>query len=117
MAFRPEARGMSEAQMPRPRAVSCLMRPLDERLRFLRSAQLPYRCGAAFQGHMSWHSQIVESLRDRGLIKFDGSRHYRKLLHEVRPSVHLDFGRAARFASRSQAAHVAVKAWLPVKAR
>ena len=41
----------------------------------------------------------------------DGSGRYRKLLADVRPSVHLDFGEAARYTSRPKVASVAVGAW------
>ena len=105
---------MGNAQVPWPIAVSFLIRPLDESFTLPEVYAIAEPLRRSFPNNHNVEAKIRQSLqilRDRGRIAFDGTGRYRKLLSDVRPSVHLDFGEAARYTSRSQVARVAVEAW------
>ncbi len=120
MAFRLDAGGVSDPQVPWPIAVSFLIRPLDESFTLQEVYAIAEPLRRSFPNNHNVEAKIRQSLqilRDRGRIAFDGSGRYRKLLADVRPSVHLDFGEAARYTSRSQVARVAVEAWAATNVR
>jgi hypothetical protein len=56
--------------------------------------------------------QSLQILRDRGEIEFEGRGRYRKRAAVTQRSVRIDFGEAARYASRTQVARVAIEAWV-----
>jgi hypothetical protein len=114
MAFRLDTCGVTDSQVPWPIAVSFLIRPLDESFTLPEVYAIAEPLRRSFPNNRHVEAKIRQSLqilRDRGRIAFDGGGRYRKLLADVRPSVHLDFGEAARYTSRSQVARVAVEAW------
>ena len=120
MAFRLDPRGVTDAQVPWPIAVSFLIRPLDETFTLPEVYAIAQPLRRNFPNNHNIEAKIRQSLqvlRDRGRIAFEGSGRYRKLRADVRPSVHLDFGEAARFTSRSQVARVAVEAWAATNVR
>ena len=89
-------------------------RPLDESFTLPEVYAIAEPLRRSFPNNRHVEAKIRQSLqilRDRGRIAFDGSGRYRKLLADVRPSVHLDFGEATRYTSRSQVVRVAVEAW------
>ena len=111
---------VTDARVPWPIAVSILIRTLDESFTLPEVYAIAEPLRRTFQDNHNVEAKIRQSLqilRDRGRIAFDGSGRYRKLLAGVRPSVHLDFGEAARYTSRSQIARVAVEAWAATNVR
>jgi hypothetical protein len=114
VAFRLDACGVNDSRLPWPIAVSFLIRPLDESFTLSEVYAIAEPLRRSFPNNRPVEAKIRQSLqilRDRGRIEFDGSGRYRKQLADVRSSVHLDFGEAARYTSRSQVARVAVEAW------
>ena len=111
---------MADAQVPWPIAVSFLIRPLNELFTLPEVYAIAEPLRRSFPNNHNIEAKIRQSLqilRDRGRIAFDGNGRYRKLLADVRPSVHLDFSEAARYTSRSQTARVAVEAWAATNVR
>ena len=105
---------MPESRVPWPIAVSILIRPLGDAFTLSEVYALadPLRRGFPNNNHVEAKiRQSLQVLRDRGRIAFEGHGRYRRLVADVRPSVRLDFDEAARYASRSQVARVAVEAW------
>ena len=111
---------MSDAPVPWPIAVSFLIRPLEETFILSDVYAIAEPLRRSFPNNHNVEAKIRQSLqilRDRGVVAFDGKGRYRKLLGNVRPSVHLDFGEAARYVSRSQVARVAVETWAATNVR
>ena len=110
MALGLDARRVTDARVPWLIAVSFLIRPLDESSTLPEVYAIAEPLRRSFPGNHNVEAKIRQSLqslqilRDRGRVAFEGSGRYRKLLADVRPSVHLDFGEAARYKSRSQIA-------------
>ena len=105
---------LTESHVPWPVAVSFLIRPLGDSFGLADVYALADPLRLAFPKNNHVEAKIRQSLqvlRDRGRIAFEGGGRYRKLTSDVRPSVRLDFAEAARYASRSQIARVAVEAW------
>ena len=107
MALGLDARRVTDARVPWLIAVSFLIRPLDESSTLPEVYAIAEPLRRSFPGNHNVEAKIRQSLqilRDRGRVAFEGSGRYRKLLADERPSVHLDFGEAARYTSRSQIA-------------
>ena len=110
MALGLDTRRVTDARVPWLIAVSFLIRPLDESSTLPEVYAIAEPLRRSFPGNHNVEAKIRQSLqslqilRDRGRVAFEGSGRYRKLLADVRPNVHLDFGEAARYTSRSQIA-------------
>lgn len=107
MALGLDTRRVTDARVPWLIAVSFLIRPLDESSTLPEVYAIAEPLRRSFPDNHNVEAKIRQSLRilrDRGRVAFEGSGRYRKLLADVRPSVHLDFGEAARYTSRSQIA-------------
>jgi hypothetical protein len=87
-----------------PIAVSFLIRSLDETFTLSEVYAVAEPLRRIFLTNQNIEAKICQSLqllRDREPITFDGRGWYHKLLTDERPSVHLNFGEAARYTSRS----------------
>ena len=104
MALGLDTRRVTDARVPWLIAVSFLIRPLDESSTLPEVYAIAEPLRRSFPGNHNVEAKIRQIRRDRGRVAFEGSGRYRKLLADVRPSVHLDFGEAARYTSRSQIA-------------
>ena len=107
MALGLDTRRVTDARVPWLIAVSFLIRSLDESSTLPEVYAIAEPLRRSFPGNHNVEAKIRQSLqilRDRGRVAFEGSGRYRKLLADVRPRVHLDFGEAARYTSRSQIA-------------
>ncbi len=83
MAFRLDARGVSDSQVPWPIAVSFLIRPLDESFTLPEVYAIVEPLRRSFPNNRRVEEKIRQSLqilRDRGRIAFDGSGRYRNCL-------------------------------------
>jgi hypothetical protein len=100
--------------VPWPIAVSFLIQPLGEQFSLSDVYAMADPLRRAFPNNRHVEAKIRQSLqilRDRDEIAFEGSGRYRKLRSAPRRSVKVDFDEAARYASRSQVARVAVETW------
>ena len=96
-------------------AVSFLIRPLPDVFSLPEVYAVADPLRKAFPNNQHVEAKIRQSLqllRDRGDIAFEGRGRYRKLRAAVGRSVRIDFSEAARYASRSQIARVAIEAWV-----
>jgi hypothetical protein len=96
-------------------AVSFLIRPLPDAFSLPEVYAIADPLRKAFPNNNHVDAKIRQSLqilRDRGEIVFEGAGRYRKLRAVERRSVRIDFSEAARYASRSQIARVAIEAWV-----
>ena len=100
--------------VPWPIAVSFLIQPLPENFSLPDVYAMAEPLRRAFPNNRHVEAKIRQSLqilRDRNEIAFEGAGRYRKLRAAPRRSVRIDFGEAARYASRSQVARVAIETW------
>ena len=100
--------------VPWPIAVSFLIQPLAEQFALPEVYAMADPLRRAFPNNRHVEAKIRQSLqilRDRGDIAFEGAGRYRKLRPAARPSVRINFGEAAIYASRSQVARVAIETW------
>jgi hypothetical protein len=100
--------------VPWPIAVSFLIQPLQEQFSLPEVYAMADPLRRAFPNNRHVEAKIRQSLqilRDREEIAFEGAGRYRKLRDAPRRSVRVDFGEAARYASRSQVARVAIETW------
>ena len=105
MALGLDTRRVTDARVPWLIAVSFLIRSLDESSTLPEVYAIAEPLRRSFPGNHNVEAKIrLQIRRDRGRVAFEGIGRYRKLLADVRPSVHLDFGEAAKYTSRSQIA-------------
>ncbi len=103
------------ANVPWPIAVSFLIRPLPAEFSLAEVYAVADPLRHAFPNNNHVEAKIRQSLqilRDRGEVAFEGGGRYRKLRIEQVRSVRIDFSEAARYASASQIARVAIEAWV-----
>jgi hypothetical protein len=108
-------RPASGGNVPWPVAVSFLIRPLPDDFTLPDVYAIADPLRGAFPNNKHVEAKIRQSLqilRDRGEIAFEGGGRYRKLRPAARRSVRIDFTEAARYASASQVARVAIETWV-----
>ena len=96
-------------------AVSFLIRPLPPEFSLPDVYAIADPLRKAFPNNKHVEAKIRQSLqilRDRGEVEFEGRGRYRKRTVSMHRSVRIDFGEAARYASRTQVARVAIEAWV-----
>jgi hypothetical protein len=104
----------SKSHVPWPLAVQLLVRMLPEEFSLgdVYATAEPLRKAFPDNHHIEAKiRQSLQVLRDRGSITFDGPGRYRKIAEVRRRTVRIDFDEAARYASRSQVARIAIEAW------
>jgi hypothetical protein len=100
--------------VPWPIAVSFLIQPLPEQFSLPDVYAMADPLRRAFPNNRHVEAKIRQSLqilRDREEIAFEGAGRYRKLRAAPRRSVWIDFAEAAKYASHSQVARVAIETW------
>jgi hypothetical protein len=100
--------------VPWPIAVSFLIQPLPEQFALPEVYAMADPLRRAFPNNRHVEAKIRQSLqilRDRGDITFEGAGRYRKLRPAARRSIKVNFGEAARYASKGQVARVAIETW------
>ena len=96
MAFGLDTRRVTDARVPLPIAVSCLIRPIDESFTLPEVYAIAEPLRRSFPDNHNVEAKIrqrLRMLRDRGRVEFEGSERYRKLLADVRPRSSLEISK------------------------
>lgn len=104
----------SQSRVPWPLAVQLLIRELPDEFSLSEVYATAEPLRKAFPDNHHIEAKIRQSLqvlRDRGSILFDRPGHYRKDAEIRTRTVRIDFREAARYASRSHVARIAIEAW------